>query len=92
MANNTEALKTELLNLLTTTTNLDSATKTLLRNSFVTDNPVAWLAFLAAGNTDTAGNRAIFAIERTFQYWRDTVRSGSNKSNIAALPAPSDIT
>lgn len=92
MANQISAFKTELIALLTSTTNLDAATKTLLRNSFVTEYDPAWQVYLAGGGTDTAANRANFAIERTFDFWRRTVSQASYKANVAAMPAPVDIT
>lgn len=92
MANNPAAFKTELLSLLTATTNLDAATKTQLRNAFVSEYAAAWQVYLSGGGTDTAANRASFAIERTFDYWRRTVQSASYKANVAALPPPGDIT
>lgn len=92
MANNPAGMRSELLALLTSTTNLDAATKTLLRNSFVEEYAPAWAAYLAGGGTDTAANRGAFAIERTFDFWRRTVQSASYKTNVAALPPPADIT
>lgn len=91
MANNPTALQTEMLALLTSTTNLDPATKTLLRNSFVTEYAPAWQAYLTGGGTDTAANRGAFAIERTFDFWRRTVESASHKANVEALPPPATI-
>lgn len=92
MANNVVAFKAELLSLLTATTNLDAGTKTLIRNSFVTEYDPAWQAYLAGGGTDTPANRGNFAIERTFDFWRRTVQNASHKANVTALPPPTDIT
>lgn len=92
MSNQVSAFKVEFFNLLSTTTNLDAATKTLIRNAFVTEYAFEWQTYLTGGGTDTATNRASFAIERTFDFWRRTVQAASYKANVAALPAPTDIT
>jgi hypothetical protein len=88
---NIPALKAELLNVLTVTTNLTATEKTKLRNRFVTAYPTLWQEYLAGGGTDTAANRAAFAIDRTFDFWTQIYRSGSQKENIAALPQPEVI-
>lgn len=92
MANNPTAFKAELLSLLTATTNLDATTKTKLRNRFVSAYPNHWAVYLAGGGTDTAANRANFAIERTFDFWQDIYRGESYRENVAALTPPETIT
>jgi hypothetical protein len=87
MANQIDPFKTELFNLFGATTNLDASTKQKLRDRFVTAYPTQWTAFLAAGNTDTAANRGKFAVEITFQFWKDIYTSESYKANVAAIPA-----
>ena len=90
MANNPSALKTELLSLLTSTTNLDNPTKQLLRDAYAAEYPQVYLVWLN-GQSDTAARRGEFTIEMTFREWKKTVESASYKTNVAALPAPSTI-
>jgi hypothetical protein len=90
MANNLPQLKSELLSVLGTTTALDAATKTKIRNAFVTQYPLEWLAYLA-GTSDTAAKRGEFVIERTFIFWRERVTEASQAANVAALPPPDTI-
>jgi len=90
MANNLPQLKTELLNLLTTTTALDAATKTKIRNAFVSQYQIEWLPWLN-GAADTAAKRGEFVIEMTFRYWREKVMAASEAANINALPPPDTI-
>lgn len=90
MANNIPALKTELLTLLTNTTNLDATTKQKLRDAFVTQYPQVYTVWLN-GQSDTAARRAEFAVEMTFRHWRQTVEDASYKANVAALPTPDTI-
>lgn len=90
MANNPAALKTELLNLLTTTGNLDTATKQKLRDAFATQYPQIYQVWLN-GQPDTAARRGEFAVEMTFRHWRRTVEDASYKANVAALPTPDTI-
>jgi hypothetical protein len=92
MANNLPAFKTELLNLFANTGNLDAATKTNLRNAFVTAYPSNWTNYLAAnGLTDTPTARGQFAVEMTVIHWRQVVEAESARANQAALPAPNTI-
>ncbi len=90
MANNLSVLKAELLNTLSTTTALDAATKTKIRNAFVSQYQIEWLLFLD-GAADTAAKRGEFVIEMTFRYWRDRVILASEAANINALPPPDTI-
>jgi hypothetical protein len=85
---NIPALKAELLAVLSNTANLTATEKQKLRNRFITSYPTLWQEYLAGGGTDTAANRASFAIDRTFDFWNEVYRSGSQRENVAALPQP----
>lgn len=91
MANNPAALKVELINLLTATANLDSATKTKLRDAFAAEHPNQYTAFLN-GQADTPAKRGEFAIEKTFDLWQKTVGDAGDKAYDAARPARAGIT
>lgn len=91
MANNIGALKTAFIAFLTSTTALDAATKKLLRDGFVLTYEGEWTNKVATGTADTAANRASFAIDKTYQFWREVVRAASAKKNAAAMPALEDI-
>lgn len=91
MANNIAAFETEFFNLLASTANLDAASKTLLRDSFVAAYPDAWQVFLAAGNTDTAANRGPFVVNVVVRQMRNVVRENSVRTQIATLPPPTTI-
>ena len=89
MANNIAQLKADIRTAFTN--NLDATTQTKLANRFVSAYRNHWQAFLAAGNTDTAANRGIFASERLFAYLQDIYRGESYKENIAAIPPAETI-
>jgi hypothetical protein len=88
---NIPALKTELLNLLTSTANLTATEKTKLRNRFVTEYQAEWNARVVAGTADTATNRGIFVIDKTLDYWSLVYKLGSDRENLATLPAPDTL-
>lgn len=88
MANNLNAFQTELLALLTTTVNLDSATKTKLRNRIVTIRAYShqWSVRVASGTTDNAANRGAFLAEKMVEFLKDIYLAGSSAENVAAMP------
>ena len=96
MANNFNAFKGELQNLLATTTNIDNTTKQKMRDRCVAAYPADWAAYLAQGNADNANNRGKFLVEKTVGndppalsgFWRDIWRGQSQQENIAAAPPP----
>ena len=89
-------LKTELLNLLTSTPNLTATEKQKLRDRMVLLNSSEVAQFLAAnGLTDSAANRGRFFIEKTVGnppsagvsgYWSDIFMAGNRRENEASLP------
>jgi hypothetical protein len=91
MANNIPAFKAEFLSLLTATANIDAATKTKLRNRFVSEYQAEWDALRAAGTADTAGNRADFAAQKVIDYMTRVYRDGSHRENLAAMPVTENL-
>lgn len=85
---NIPALKTEILQLLSATTNLTATEKQKLRNRFVSEYQAEWTARVQAGTVDNAANRGQFVIDKTIGYWADIFRAGSNRENVAAVPPP----
>lgn len=93
---NLPALKTELLAVLTSTSNLTATEKTKLRNRCVLLFPEQFQAWLTANAlTDTAATRGQFFIEKTVGnppgtvpqgYWSQVWQEGSDKENRDALP------
>jgi hypothetical protein len=91
MANNISAFKDELFSLLLSTTNLDAATKTKIRNRYVVEFAAEWAARVAAGTTDNATNRAKFFIDKWFEAASNVYRDGSHRENLAAIAAPETL-
>lgn len=87
MANNVNAFKTELLNLFSTTANLDSSTKTKIRNRFVSAYQTEWQNRVASGTTDNAANRAAFAIDKIAEHIANIYSAQHRAEQLAELPA-----
>lgn len=84
---NISALKTELLNLFGTTSNLTAQEKQKLRDRIVAEHPVQWAAYLAGGGTDTAQNRGTFAANMTVEWWRSIYRDQDKREKVVAIVA-----
>lgn len=82
---NIPALKTELLNLFGTTTNLTAQEKQRLRDRIVAEHPAQWAAYLDGGGTDTAQNRGTFAVDMTIEWWRRIYRDQDKREQVAAI-------
>ena len=90
-------LKTELLNVLTSTTNLTATEKQKLRNRCVLLHQSEFNQYLIANSlNDTATTRGQFFIEKTVGnppaaglpgYWSDIYMSGSRRENENTMPA-----
>lgn len=90
MANNLTQFKTDLKTAITA--NLDSGTQTKLGNRFLVAFDPAWDAYIAGGGTDTPANRRSFVVDRVFDWINNIYHKESYKENVAAMPAPEDIT
>lgn len=94
---NLPALKTELLGVLTSTSNLTATEKQKLRDRAVVLYPSEFAAYLVANSlTDNATNRGKFFIEKTVGngppgiggYWSTIWIDGNHRENQNSLPAP----
>lgn len=86
MANNIPAFKTELLNLLQNTVNLDATAKQDARNYVVAGYPAEWNARLQSGTPDTPTNRAIFAVDKWMGWLSEIVKAGRTSAAVASVP------
>lgn len=90
--NDIPAFREEFFEFLAATVNIDSGTKTKIRNRYVLKFPDDFAAFLAANQmADTAANRARFVIYRQVQQMKDVYLAGSELENLAALPPPEEL-
>jgi hypothetical protein len=88
MANNLAALKTEIFNVLLNTTNLDAATKQLVRDRFVAAYPGEFAKYLTDNAVaDTPANRGKFVAFVTFDFWNNIFKSQDQKEKMAAITA-----
>lgn len=87
--NNIPQFETEIYNLFAATSNIDAATKTKLRNRFVSAYPNDFVAYLETNQvSDTAANRGKFLVSKLSFYMKDVYTSEHDKEQRAALPPP----
>ena len=84
---NIPGLKSELLNLFSTTSNLTAQEKQRRRDRIVAEHPAQWQAYLNGGGTDTPANRGSFAADMTIEWWRRIYRDQDRREKVAAIVA-----